>query len=99
MNIKEEIYNCPGGRNPFVFRGEKSGGAGRKPNYSENLINACLSDALSIKRLQRDAIICQILHQTTKYIEKILNIPTYRYVKLLPKGIPKKLPLLNPSGA
>ena len=30
MNIKEEIYNRPGGRNPFVFRGEKSGGAGRK---------------------------------------------------------------------
>ena len=77
MNIKEEIYNRPGGRNPFVFRGEKSGcGAGWKPNYSENLINACLSDALSIKCLELDAIICQILHQTTKYIEKILNIPT-----------------------
>ena len=98
MNIKEEIYNSPGGRNPFVFRGEKSGGAGRKPNYSENLINACLSDALLIKRLELDAIICQILHQTTKYIEKILNIPTGMSSCFQKEFLKRSLPLLNPSG-
>ena len=99
MNIKEEIYNRPGERNPFVFRGEKSGGAGRKPNYSENLINACLSDALSIKCLQLDAITCQILHQTTKYIEKILNIPTGMSSCFQKEFLKSSLPLLNPSGA